>query len=138
MSVGTMTLHRFNGEEAYAVQSATIEHYKDEDSLYSVTFRAETGGAPVRTLPDTESLRAQPFAEITLRLPKPPALALTPGKTFSLPEGYDEASGEYYTNFYYCEHEPMDNNEVTILQRDGLTVRARLTGMTKDVNFYDG
>jgi len=91
MSVGTMTLYRFNGQEAYAVESATIGHYKDEDSLYAVTFRAETGGAPVRTLPDIESLRAQPFAEITLRLPKPPALALIPGRTFSLPEGYDKA-----------------------------------------------
>ena len=133
-----MTLQRFNGEEAYAVQSATIEHSKDEDGLYAVTFRAETGGDPVRTLPDTESLHAQPFAEITLHLPKPPALVLTPGRTFSLPKGYDEGAGEYQTNFYYCEHEPMHNNEVAILERDGLRVRARLTGTTTDVNFYDG
>ena len=25
--------------------------------------------------------------------------------------------GEYNTNCYYCEHEPMDNNEVAILAR---------------------
>jgi hypothetical protein len=137
MSVGTMTLQRFNGEEAYAVESATIEHYKDEeDGVYAVTFRAETGGAPIRTLPDTESLHAHPSAEVTLHLRKLPALALKPGQAFTLPKGYDD--GEYQTNFYYSEHEPMDNNEVTILQRDGLRVRARLTGTTTDVNFYDG
>ena len=138
MSVGTMTLHRFNGEEAYPVASATIEQHKDGDGRYAVTFRAEAHGAPLRTLPDTESLRAEPFAEVTLHLPKPPALVLTPGRTFSLPKGYDEASGEYHTNFYYCEHEPMDNNEVAVLERDGLRVRVRLTGTTLDVNFYDG
>jgi len=32
----------------------------------------------------------------------------------------------------------MDNNQVAILERDGLRVRARLTGTTKDVNFHDG
>ena len=133
-----MTLQRFNGEEVYAVESATIEHSKDEDGLYAVTFRAEAGGAPVRTLADAESLRAEPFAEVTLHLPKPPALVLTLGRTFSLPEGWDESTGEFHTNFYYCEHEPMDNNEVVILERDGLRVRARLTGTTTDVNFYDG
>lgn len=138
MSVGTMTLHRFNGEEVFAVDSATIEHYKDEDGLYAVTLRAEACGPPLRSLPDTESLHAEPFAEVTLHLPKPPAAALMPGRMFSLPKGYDERTREYHTNFYYCEHEPMDDNEVVILKRDGLKIRARLTGTTMDVNFYDG
>ena len=138
MSVGTLTLQRFNGEEAYAIESATIEHYRDERGAYAVTFRAETGGAPIHTLPDTESLHAQPFAEVTLHLSKPPALALKPGQTFTLLKGYDKGTGEYHTNFYYCEHEPMDNNEVAVLRRDGLNVRARLSATTMDVNFYDG
>ena len=138
MSVGTMTLQRFNGEEAYAIDSAKIEHCKTEGGGYSVTFRAEASKVPIRTLPDTESLNARPFAEITLHLAKPPALALTVGQTFSLPKGYNEATGEYHTNFYYCEHEPLDNNEVVVLEREGLRVKARLSGTTTDVNFYDG
>jgi len=32
----------------------------------------------------------------------------------------------------------MDDNQVAILERDGPKVKARLTGMTIDVNFYDG
>jgi hypothetical protein len=32
----------------------------------------------------------------------------------------------------------MDENEITIVERDGLRVRARITGTTTDVNYYDG
>lgn len=133
-----MTLHRFNGDEIYHVESATIEHYKDEDGQFAVTFRADAGAVPIQTLPDTASLRSQPFAEVTLHIPKLPALAFWAGCTFTVPKGYDERSREPLTDFYYCEHETMDENEITIMERDGLRVRARITGMTTDVNFYDG
>ena len=51
-----MTLHRFNGDEIYHVESATIEHYKDEDGQFAVTFRADAGAVPIQTLPDTYAL----------------------------------------------------------------------------------
>ncbi len=138
MSVGKMTLHRFCGDEIYSVESATITHYKDEDGLFAITFRAETGNPPIQTLPDTESLSAKPFAEWTLKLPKIPAVALRTGSSFLIPQGYDDKSQDYLTNLYYCEHEPMDDNEITVLERSGLRVRARITGMATDVNYYDG
>jgi hypothetical protein len=138
MSVGKITLHRFNGDEIYSVESATIQHYKDEDGLFTVTFRAEAGAVPIQTLPDTASLRSQPFAEVTLHISKLPALAFQAGSAFTVPKGFDEQSQEHLTNFYYCEHETMDENEITIMERDGLRVRARITGMTTDVNYYDG
>src|SRR5215471_3640246 len=126
MSAGKMTLHRFNGDEIYSVESATIEHYQDEDGSFSVTFRAETSNTPIQTLPDTESLRAQPSAEWTLTLPKIPSLLLRPGCNFTIPKGHDERTQDYYTNLYYCEHEPMDENEIAVQERDGLRVRARI------------
>jgi hypothetical protein len=138
MSAGKMILHRFNGDEIYNVELATIKHHKDEDGSFSVTFRADTSTPPVQTLPDTESLHAKPFAEWTFTLPKIPALALQASRSFTMPEGYDKRTHEYYTNFYYCEHEPMDENEMVILERDDLRIRIRLTGMTTDVNYYDG
>ena len=138
MSVGKMTLHRFNGDEIYSVESATIEHYKDEDGSFSVTFRAEAGDTPIQTLPDTEPLRAQPFAEWTLTLPKIPGLLLRVGSSFAIPKGYSDQTQDYVTNLYYCEHEPMDENEIAVLERDGLRVHARITGMATDVNHYDG
>lgn len=138
MSVGKMTLQRFNGEEIYSVESATIEHYKDEDGSYAVTFRAETGAPPIQTLPDTAELRRKPFAEVTLHLRKIPALALVAGRSFSLPKGRDERTQEYHTNFYYCERDTMEDNEIVILERDGLRVRTRVNGTVTDVNYYDG
>jgi hypothetical protein len=133
-----MTLYRFNGIEIYDVESAIIEHYRDGDGLFAVTLRADASAIPIQTLPDTASLNAQPFAEVTLHLPKIPALAFQVGRTFTLPKGYDEDTQEDRTNFYYCEHESMNENEVVILERDGLRVRARLTGTVTDVNYYDG
>ena len=137
-AVGTMTLHRFNGDEIYSIESATIEHYKNEDGLFSVTFRAETSETPIQTLPDTEPLRAQPFAEWTLTMPKIPGLLLRAGSTFTIPKGYSNQAQDYVTNLYYCEHEPMDENEIVVLERDRLRVRARITGVATDVNHYDG
>jgi hypothetical protein len=133
-----MTLHRFNGEEIYSVESATIEYIKDEDGSYLVTFRAETGETPIQTLPDTEPLRAKPSAEWTLTLPKIPGLLLRAGSSFAIPAGYNEQAEDYVTNLYYREHEPMDENEIVVLERERLRVRARLTGMATDVNYYDG
>ena len=138
MSVGKLTLRRFNGEEIYRVESATIEHFKDGDGAYSVTFRAETGDAPIQTLPDTESLQAQPSAEWTVTMPKTPAVLLRSGSRFAIPAGWSEQAQDFITNFYYCEHEPMDENEITVVERVGLRVRARITGFTTDVNHYDG
>jgi hypothetical protein len=137
MTVGKMTLHRFNGDEIYTVESATIEHYKAADGSFTVTFRAETGSTPIQTLSDTEELKAQPWAEWTLTLSKTPAIALRPGGKFSIPEGHSAEAG-YVTNLYYCEHETMDENEIEVIERDGLRVRARITGMATDVNYYDG
>jgi hypothetical protein len=137
MSIGTMTLHRFNGDEIYSVESATIEHLRNAEGSFDVTFRAEAGPTPIQTLPDTESLRVQPFAEWTLVLPRVPVLELRPSRTFVIQKGSDEWD-DFRTHFYYYEHESMDENEISILERDALRVRARLTGYVTDVNFYDG
>jgi len=83
-------------------------------------------------------LRAQPFAEWTLMLPKIPGLILRVGSSFAIPKSYSERAQDYVTNLYYCEHEPMDENEIAVLERDGLRVRARVTGMAADVNHHDG
>ena len=138
MGVGRLTLHRFNGDEIYNVESATINHYQEGDGSYSVTFRAEAGDTPIQTLPDTALLHAQPFAEWTLTLPKNPALLLRAGNSFIIPKGYSEQAQDYVTNLYYCEHEPMDENEIVVLERDGRRVHARITGVAEDVNHYDG
>jgi hypothetical protein len=137
MSVGTMTLYRFNGEEAFSIESATISYYTDEDGQFATVFRADAAQEPIQTLPDTEDLRVKPFAEVTLRLSKHPGIALLTGRSYSLPHGYDKASGEHLTNFYYCEHELMDDIVISVLRRHGCLAQLNITGTTIDVNHYD-
>jgi hypothetical protein len=138
MSVGTMTLHRFNGDEIYSVQSATIKQNQMENGLFAITFRAETAWPPIKMLPDTESLRGKPTAEVTIHVDEPAAVVLKTGATFSLAKGYDESTREQQANFYYREHEPMDENEIEVLEREGPKIQISILGTVRDVNHYDG
>jgi hypothetical protein len=138
MTVGTMTLQRFNGAEIFSVGSASVAYLTDEEDRYVITFRADADEIPIQTLPDTEVLHAHPFAEITLRLTKHPGAALLTGRSYFLPRGYDDASGEYLTNFYYFEHEVMDDIEINVVKRHMDHAQLCITGTTTDVNYYDG
>jgi hypothetical protein len=52
MGVGKFTLHRFNGDEEYEVQRATILAVHDKDG-FRLWFEAETDGVCLKSLPDT-------------------------------------------------------------------------------------
>jgi hypothetical protein len=39
---------------------------------------------------------------------------------------------------YSCEHEPLRNNNITVVSRTGDRFWLRWTAVTKDVNYYDG
>lgn len=80
-----MTLHRFNGDEIYSVESATIKQRQTENGWFAITFKAQTKWPPIKMLPDTETLRGKPWAEVTIQAAKPAALVLTAGATFVLP-----------------------------------------------------
>ena len=136
MSIGTLTLHRFNGDEVFNVSDATISYFVAE-SHATLQFDVNTEAKPVQTLPDTEELNAWPNGAWQLTVPAfdPDDLV---GKTFSIPFGYDEAAEEYLTNFYYVEHEPIDNNEIVITGRDKDDFQITITGIVPDVNYYDG
>jgi hypothetical protein len=69
MAVGTLTLQRFNGDEAFAVATATALAMLEEDQV-ALNLDIETDEQPLKTLPDTLPLAAQPNAEVTIRLPK--------------------------------------------------------------------
>jgi hypothetical protein len=138
MSVGKMTLHRFNGDEIYSVESATIKQHQTENGLFAITFNAKTEWPPIKMLPDTESIGGKPRAEVTIRVAEPAALVLKAGAIFVLPKGYDETTREYHTKFYYGEHEPMDENEIEVLGREGLKVQIAMVGTVTEVNHHDG
>jgi hypothetical protein len=87
MSVGKMTLHRFNGDEIYSVESATIEHMKDEDGSYLVTFRAETGDTPIQTLPDYRATESTGVRRVDVNASEDSRPGSSRWQQFHRPEG---------------------------------------------------
>ena len=136
MSFGTLTLDRFNGQEQFSVEEAVI-YVLNGDGSTRLNFEAATGGPPLRTLPDTEVLKATPDVEVTVEAPGFAWDSLV-GSRWEIPLGYDEESDDYVTRIYYCEHEEMDDNLVEVLERDGERFHVVITGTCTDVNFYDG
>ncbi len=136
MPVGTLTLHRFNGDEVFNVSDATISYFVGESDV-TVNLEVNTDDQPVKLLPDTEELRGRPNGAWQLNLPTFDPNGLV-GKTFSIPQGYDEEAEEYLAIFYYVEHETIDNNEIVINGRDGDRFQVQITGTVPDVNYYDG
>ena len=136
MAVGTLTLHRFNGDEAFAVSAATALAMPEGDRV-ALNLEIETDERPLKTLPDTQTLAAQPNAEVTLRLPKADLASLV-GRRFFVPSSWDEEAGDHVSRFYYCEHEGIDENVIEFVDRDGDQLHVRWTGTTIDVNYYDG
>jgi len=87
---------------------------------------------------DTEVLGAAPWWELNVVEDDLSETMLVAGFKWALPDGYDNSRGGSLTNFYYCSHEPSDENHVEILAVDGDRLLLRLRGETIDVNFYDG
>ena len=136
MSVGKFVLHRFNGDEEYEVERATILALHEEDG-FRLCFEAETDGVCLKSLPDTESLRRRPKAEITIGLKKVEPARLA-GRRFSVPSAYDKEIEDHVASIYYVEHEDLDDNEIEIVARDGDVFKVRWIGTTTDVSYYDG
>jgi hypothetical protein len=136
MATGTLTLHRFNGDEAFAVSAATALAMPEGDQV-ALNLAIETDERPLMTLPDTEDLGAQPDAEVTIRLPKAELPTLV-GRRFSVPHSFDQQIDDRVSRFYYCEHGDLDDNVIEFLERKGEQLRVRWTGTTTDVNYYDG
>ncbi len=136
MAIGTLTLHRFNGDEAFAVSTATALAMPDGDHV-RLNLEIETDERPLKTLPDTETLAAQPNAEVTIWLPKAELASLV-GRRFSVPSSWDAEAEDHVSRFYYCEHEGIDENVVEFVERKGDELHVRWTGTTIDVNYYDG
>ena len=136
MSVGVLTFNRFNGQEQFTISEAVILLY-DNDGFSTLSFEIETDEKPLKTLPDTESLRARPNAEFTVRVTDFSWENLV-GKCFEIPQGYDDETEEYLTCLYYCEHEATDNNVIKILGREADRFRVKIEATCIDVNYYDG
>jgi hypothetical protein len=136
MDVGTFVLHRFNGDETYAVKKATIEAFEKDHGI-DLFLYVDTRAKPIQTLPDTAELDGRPNAEVHVRLKKLDASKLV-GRRFSVPAGYSEELEDHVALIYYCDHADLNRNVVRILEQQGNQFLVHWTGTTTDVNYYDG
>ena len=82
-------------------------------------------------------MKMHPSAEVLVKIPSFDLEALV-GAHFRVPQGCLEEEESCRATLYYCEHEPLDNNELRILGRQGNLFRVHWCGTTLDVNYYDG
>src|SRR5262245_62158049 len=112
MDVGRFVLHRFNGDEEFRLQTATISARHDEAGV-RLLFAADTNGVRIKSLPDTAELPASPNAEVTVVLKALDPYRLV-GSHFSVPSAYDEEIDDHVATIYYVEHQDLNENEIEI------------------------
>jgi hypothetical protein len=97
----------------------------------------QSDGVARKSLPDTESLSAEPNAEVevTVSTLNPNKLV---GQTFAIQSGNDEVNQSFIARIYYVEHDFLNDNKIEILGQAGNVFHVRWTGTTTDVNYYDG
>ena len=134
MELGRFILHRFNGDEEFPLGAATILASRTEDGI-RVGLDAETGGAAIRTVPDTAGDPASPRAEVAFIVESLDPLRLV-GRKFVVPRG--STWDDDLASLYYYEHEDLNDNTVEFLDRRHNMFLVRWTGTARDVNFYDG
>jgi hypothetical protein len=90
----------------------------------------------VQQLDDTAGLGGQPNAAVRIDLRKfdPDKLA---GRTFKA-SGYVKGTRDPKGRFYYLGHDGLADNVVDVIGREGNVFDVRWTGVTTDVNYYDG
>ncbi|WP_335937063.1 hypothetical protein [Streptomyces sp. PTD5-9] len=136
---GRFVLHRFNGDEVYRIASADVWVSGAEGREGPVTLWFEIAADPdgARRCEDTESLGMAPTAEVGVELPEIDVDALV-GREFVMPGVRGDDEDSCMSLLYYCEHQALCDNRITVLSRDGDRFRLRCTAVTQDVNYYDG
>lgn len=130
---GKFILHRFNGDEVYGFERAVI-FAGEHGGKVTLWLEVESAAEGAQRCADTESMGMAPNAETGIQFQQLDASRLVGSEFFVSGEEDDESQ----SILYYCEHEPLLNNRITILAQQGDRFRIRWTGETQDVNYYDG
>lgn len=134
MAMGTVTLKMYNGKEVFKIKDALIIA-NQRDSGISIWMEYSTEDEPI--LRDTELLDSQgcPNADITFKINNIKELSKC---KIRIPLSYDEELSDYVSRFYYYEHNDIDKNIIEIRHKSKNVYNVKWTGLTDDVNFYDG
>ena len=136
MNEGRFVLHRFNGDEVYRLASAMIRAYASAGGV-TVWFEARADRDAIRRCEDTVELEMAPNAKVAVEVPELDADQLV-GRTFVIPGTATDKEDSCKALLYYCGHEPLRSNSITIVSRSEDRFVVRWTAVTKDVNYYDG
>lgn len=135
MNEGRFVLHRFNGDEVYRLKSAVMWAYKTKSGVM-LWFEVCADPDALRRCDDTAEMGMSPGAEVGVPLPLLDADQLV-GKRFVVPGTKSDDEDSCLSLFYYCEHDPLRDNEIEVLSRAEDRFSVRWTAVTKDVNYYD-
>jgi hypothetical protein len=136
MALGQFILHRCHGDEVFSIATASWWTVPEQAGIVLWLYVA-TDPEPIRSLLDTVELRAHPNAEVGILRPGFDLETLA-GQRFHVPDAYSAELDDQVGALYYCAHQPLDENDVHILARQGSRLHVHWTGRTTDVNFYDG
>jgi hypothetical protein len=136
METGTFVLHRFNGDEIYAVKSATLEAFEEDDAI-DLFLYVNTKDMSLQTLPDSAELNQRPNAEVYITL-KTLVVSKLVGRRFSVPTSWCEEKEDHVSCIYYYEHKDLRKKVVRFLEQQGSKFLIHWTGTTPHVNYYDG
>jgi hypothetical protein len=126
---GSMTFFRGEDQEVYRLESAILSATHRQEGFELIFYvRAEQG---------TVGPRVQPNAEVSVFLKQfnPATLA---GCRFEVPTSYDEELEDHVSCIYYHEHQDFDEIVVEVLAQRGTQFHIRWSGVTNDVDRYDG
>lgn len=136
MDENILYITRFCGVEQYPVKTAKwyiIDGDRTEDDPDMLCLDI-TLGSGYGLHKDTAMLKAEPVWEVRFCSVEIPASALQSGFRLEQPN----LQRDVYGNLYYTEHQPTTGNQMEIIKADETRLKIRLTGITEDVNFYDG
>ena len=136
MEDNILYLTRFCGEEQYPVERAIwyiIAGDGTEDDPDMLCLEMQFGvGSNLHE--DTSRLKAKPAWEVNFYSLQIPVSSLCPGFCLEQPNKREDIAG----NLYYADHQPTTDNKMEIVAADGERLKIKLTGITEDVNYYDG
>ncbi len=119
----TLTFHHPDGDEVFALQSATLTAIRHPDEV-ELSFYVRGEGW-------IEGRRQLTNAEVSVFLPDfdPAALA---GRRFEVPRSYDEEREDHVSCVYYFEHNDLNQNVVEVVGREAGGYRVRWSGVMGD------
>src|SRR5262245_49536874 len=123
--VGTLIFHHPDGDEVFALRSATVKairHPGEVELLFYVSGEGTVDGR-----------RAPTNAEVSVFLPEFDPATLV-GQRFEVPRSYDEEREDHVSCFYHYEHRDLNWNVVEVLAQDEKRFRVRWSGTTDDVD----